>query len=1247
MMARVHQFDWASTSLGAMRNWPSNLKTAVDICLNSRFPMVIWWGKDLTLIYNDAWRPIIGNKHPGALGRRGHTVFPEIWDIIGPMHEGVLADGRATWSDDQLLLMKRRAYLDLEEAYFTWSYSAILNKDGRVGGVFTAVSETTDRVLSERRLETLRKLSARAAESRTVKEACEGAGNALEENDFDIAFALIYLLGQDRGAARLMKSVRVAPGATVAPESIELGAFSCPWPVAEAVATGAPIHVADLQARFGELPGGRWPSAPREAVILPLTFAGQNRPGGVAIVGLSAYLQPGKSYSSFLELAVGHMATGISNAIAYESERRRAEALAELDRAKTTFFSNVSHEFRTPLTLMLGPLEDLLQSSASVVETPREQLEIVHRNGLRLLRLVNSLLDFSRIESGRIQPSLQQVDLAALTADLASVFRAAIEKAGLALVVECSPDSIAAFADRDMWEKIVLNLVSNAFKFTLAGTVAVRIRAVDGTAELVVEDTGVGIPEAELPHVFERFHRVTGALARSHEGTGIGLALVHELVKLHGGSIQVNSTEGKGTRFAVSIPLGNPSGQAPIPSPLRSSRHLTLHHEIYVEEAARWTIGEAPVRKYGSTRPSHAQSEGRVLVVDDSADMRDYLRSLLQDSFEVLTVENGEEALRALVQGPLPDVVLTDVMMPVMDGFELLRRVREDERTRVLPIVMLSARAGEEAKVEGLQAGADDYLVKPFTARELTARVRSQISLTRIRRSSELAIRGAEEQLRLAIEASDLGIWELNPRTGVLQSNARYRDMFGFAADAEITMESALEKVLGEDREALRKSVDSFANDEPGTDYQFSYRVMHGDGSIRSLSAKGKAIGLRGDELNPFRIVGTVQDLTEQKRVEESLREVQKLESLGLLAGGIAHDFNNLLTGVMGNASLLAEEVAAGSQELEIVRSVMDAAERMSRLTSQMLAYSGRGRFVIDSLDLSKQVLQITSLIHASVPSNVQLRLALANNLPLIDADSGQLQQVIMNLVINAAEAVGNGAGSVDIATGVEAVTEKTLQANVSRQAAETGDYVVLRVSDTGCGMDKATRARIFDPFFTTKFTGRGLGLASVLGIIRGHNGLMTVESEPGKGTSFNAFFPISERRVATQATAAQSRPGAGRVLVVDDEQIIRDLAEVALRKLGYTVVLAANGKEAVDIVLREPMSIDIVLLDMIMPLLGGEETLDELLKIRPGLVVIAMSGYSEIEAKSRFGGGISGFLQKPFTVGALSLEIGAKAPAQ
>ncbi|HEX5322315.1 MAG TPA: SpoIIE family protein phosphatase, partial [Capsulimonadaceae bacterium] len=727
--------DWSATRLGPIAEWPQSLRTSVSISLNSQFAILIWWGPDLVMLYNDAYSKLIGLKHPIALGQMGRDCFTDIWNIVGPMLQDVMRSGEATWSDDLLLLLERHGYA--EECYFTFSYSPIRDETGGIGGIFTPVTETTSKVIGQRRLRTLRDLAARSVEARTVDEGCRIVTTTLAENPYDIPFALLYLLSDDRRQARLAGAAGIEPDLEASPEVVELDERpeASPWSLTPAFQTAKPLILEQLDAGSWALPTGVWPDPPDQALVLPVTLPGKASPVAALVAAISPRKALDSEYRTFFELIAGQVGATLAEAMAYEEERKRAEALAELDRAKTSFFSNVSHEFRTPLTLILGPLEDALVAPDHSLD--RESLEAVHRNSLRLLRLVNTLLDFSRIEEHRMQALYQPVELCAVTADIASAFRSAVERAGLQLIVNCQPLAEPVFVDPDMWEKIVLNLISNAFKFTLRGEIEVGVRQDGYAAQLWVRDTGIGIPAAQIRRLFERFHRVESAEGRTHEGTGIGLALVRELVRLHGGAVAVESATGEGSTFTVTIPLGTDHIPEDRIVERATANGNDQHIGSFIAEADRW----ADMKKHSATGPSvHAleflgatePKRARILLADDNSDMRDYVERILAKYYQVETVADGEAALAAIHRS-LPDLLLSDVMMPALDGIQLLRALRSDPSTSSLPIILLSARAGEEAGIEGLQAGADDYLIKPFSARELTARIAAQLRIAEVR----------------------------------------------------------------------------------------------------------------------------------------------------------------------------------------------------------------------------------------------------------------------------------------------------------------------------------------------------------------------------------------------------------------------------------------------------------------------------------------------------------------------------------
>ena len=752
MGALMRQFDWSKTPLGPVSEWPQSLKTAVRIVLTSQYPMFVWWGRERVNIYNDSYRPFLGSKHPAALGKPAREAWAEIWHEVGPRSDAVLLRGESTYDEGLLLLMDRHGYL--EETYFTFSYSPVPDDAGETCGVFCAVTEATDQVIGERRLRLLREVAAATADVRTRERVCTAAGECLTNARRDLPFSLMYLLDGDGRTLRRAAHSGIEAAHAAAPESVDVTDGSI-WPFQQVMDSGEPVIVTNLE-RLPELPTGQWERRPSAAVLMPIAQQGQRRPAGVFVAGLNPHREFGEDFRGFVTLLVNQIAAAISNAVAYEAERRRAEQLAELDKAKTLFFSNVSHEFRTPLTLMLGPIEEVLpEAQERLTPKAQEHLLAARRNALRLLKLVNNLLDFSRIEAGRVQATYRQVDICEITSNVASVFRSAIETAGIQYVVDCESISSPVYVDVDMWEKIVLNLLSNAFKFTFAGEIAVHLREDNGNAELTVRDTGVGIPEHEQDRVFERFHRIENARSRTFEGTGIGLALVQELVKLHGGTVRVASTPEKGSTFSVTIPSGKAHLPAERVEVAATSTSTATTVDAYIDEMDRW-LGR-PERKtsprntrgaHEITRTTKPEAERATIVLaDDNADMRDYLEHLLEEEYQVCAVSDGEQALEAARQ-VRPALILTDVMMPKLDGFGLLKRVRSEPELRNTPVIVLSARAGEESQVEGLQAGADDYLVKPFTARELLARVATHVKIAKARRDSE----ERESRLRAAAE---------------------------------------------------------------------------------------------------------------------------------------------------------------------------------------------------------------------------------------------------------------------------------------------------------------------------------------------------------------------------------------------------------------------------------------------------------------------------------------------------------------
>jgi signal transduction histidine kinase len=876
----LRAYDWSTTPLGPPAGWPQSLKTAVRIMLTSRQPIWVGWGPELTYLYNDPYLSIIGGKHPHMLGKPVAEVWHEIWADIGPLLQEAMNGESGTYSEEQLLIMERNGYP--EETYYTFSYSPIPNDDGAPGGIICANTDDTQRVIGERQLALLRELATETVDARSWRDACERSMAALADGRRDLPFAVLYMAEPQSTVLERISQTGFAEGLRL-PD-----APFADWPVETALREHRVIVVDGLPARIADnLAPGVWERKPDKIALIPIIAKGDAARSGLLVVGLNPHRLLDEHYRGFLNLIAGQIAAAITSADAYEQERRRSEALAELDRAKTAFFSNVSHEFRTPLTLMLGPLEDVL-AKPDLPDDVRLQTETAHRNGTRLLRLVNSLLDFSRIEAGRVQATYVATDLASFTTDIASSFRSAIERAGLTLTVDTGPDAAMIYVDRDMWEKVILNLLSNALKFTFEGAISLQMRQEPdgGHVVVTVADTGIGIAAEELPRLFERFHRVEGARGRSFEGSGIGLALVQELVRLHGGDISAASTPGVGTAFTIRLPAGRAHLPADRVLEVSDDPAVGVRVQEFVEEALRWqpdardTSPFSVVEGLGSASSPAGAGAGRgkhIILADDNVDMRDYVRRLLQaHGYVVEAFGNGAQALE-VARTAAPDLVLTDVMMPELDGFGLLRAIRNDPQLASVPVIVLSARAGEEAKVEGLEAGADDYLIKPFAARELIARVNANIQMSDVRREAMRAILQSEQKmllsedrLKAALATGRVAVYEWEITGDEVTVLGPLSEVWGLTEDEAtsggLPLSRFIERIHPDDRAHVLAAINRSI--ETGAAFEAEYRVT-GSESGRYLMARGSMTASQGRQ----RMVGALFDITERKAIEEALEE--------------------------------------------------------------------------------------------------------------------------------------------------------------------------------------------------------------------------------------------------------------------------------------------------------------------------------------------------------------------------------------
>ncbi len=729
MGQRFAEFDWTAHPLGSPQAWPTEMRSVVAMVLTSSFPIVLWLDTEqLFLIYNDAYIPILADRHPAALGQRGQYAWWDVWGPVEPMLAGVIETGRATWSHDLMLPIltagRRR------ERFFTFTYSPLVGQDGATFGIICPSYETTDRVLSERRLTLLNGVASAVLDGNTIDDMVQAAVAVCEQQSADVPFLAAYVGDTESDDVTLRAATSsVLP---LLPQTLAMLTKSAavPRPRSHArVIENVAAMIDGVHEALGD-------ECPDHALLLPL---GEGAAAGALLVGTNPLAPLDDQYVGFCQLLADQLSSAMASAVSYERQLQRADALAELDDAKTDFLTNISHEFRTPLTLLLGPLEDAL-SDSSPDSTIENQLTVARRNAGRLQRMVDALLDFSRIEAGRATATLLCIDIGALTSHIASSFSELCHSAGLELVIDCSP--AVADVDPGMWETILLNLLSNAVKYTLSGSITVTTHSDASFCRIMIRDTGVGIAEADVKRLGERFFRADSAQGRSVDGTGIGLSLVQGLVDLQDGTVEFDSELGRGTTVTIRFPRS--VGGKPVD-------HTTagLLGNPYLVEADKWVTSRP-----SSSKAVAPEVDGRelVLIADDNADMRAHLERVLSPRWRTVLVADGQEALDA-TRRLRPDIVVTDVMMPRLDGFELVEAIRADPALAATPVLLLSARAGAEAVSEGFAAGADDYLPKPFRSQDLTDRVAARLSAAARERASR---RTSDARAQIALDFAQL-----------------------------------------------------------------------------------------------------------------------------------------------------------------------------------------------------------------------------------------------------------------------------------------------------------------------------------------------------------------------------------------------------------------------------------------------------------------------------------------------------------
>ena len=803
---RFRKTDWSATPLGPVESWPAELRMAVRTVLPSEVPMLLWWGPQLVQLFNDAIIPVLGDKYPAAVAQPASECWHEVWDEVGARVERAMA-GTATFAEEELLFMQRHGYE--EETYWTFSYSPICDDSGEVAGVFVATTDVTSRVLGERRLEALSNLGTVAItdSGMSVIDTCRDALDALAPSHQDIPLAALFLDGRvvdpddPRSNWKELASIGTKPGfsgALLGPDEGQL--------LSQAATASEPIVVSGIAERSPDLldPQRALGDHPIDSILLTrLKTSGHDFPFGVLAVGLSPYRAFDAAYSTFVDLVATKISGLLRDASAMDAERRRADAFAALDAAKTRFLESISHEFRTPLTLLLGPLQSVLDEATTLTDPQRHSLEASQRAAVRLRRLVDALLEVTRAETDPSRKPLEPTDPAALTAECVDLFTDAAHRAGLDLrsrIADAAAEQTQI--DPQTWAHIVLNLLSNAIKYTPSGSVDVDLDVEGDRLVLKVADSGVGIPESELGRVFERFHRVESVGGRSQEGIGLGLSLVRDWVRALGGDVTVSSELGRGSTFTVSVPrVVGPPSESPagtVPGDLGT---------LYVAEAQQWDR-ETVAEIVSTTKKKGEESLPLILVIEDNADMRDYLTQLLRrQNWHVDAVGDGDTALERIRSRP-PHLVLSDIMLPGRDGVELLEEIRRDPTTSRLPVILLTARAGAEATIGGLRTGADDYITKPFHPDELVARVRVNLELSWLREQMLAARERESDQLKTALETRST----MSKAVGLMMATFKcdadtaFDKLVAFSQHRNVKVREIAEQIVGDYTASLSNS---------------------------------------------------------------------------------------------------------------------------------------------------------------------------------------------------------------------------------------------------------------------------------------------------------------------------------------------------------------------------------------------------------------------------------------------------------
>ncbi|ORY42987.1 hypothetical protein BCR33DRAFT_785873 [Rhizoclosmatium globosum] len=1137
--ALIQGINWEriAPELGNVDQWPASLRAAASLVLSSKIQALLLWGPEFRIIaYSEKSIAVFGDKHPSMLGDFYPEVFKEVWPVIQARICACKDKGETAYIEDRIYKLFRKGFL--ERCYFTVTTSPVLGESGIFDGVITWSFETTNKVVSINRTLFLKDLGTTLISSSSLSQFWNNLSSFLDENSKDeLLFSVLYQptpsgclrkLSQDTKSTLLFDD-------TIDPTSTHANLMSTK--ISEAWIQMTPIEIIPTEAIAAYKNG--------TIVLLPI-ITSRSEKTALLVLGTNPEMAYDNSYAAFIDMIRHEVSMAYVNVKSLETARLEAKALMELDKVKTSFFMTMAHELRTPLTLIIGPVDDCLKdSNAKLAPQHQAALELVKKNSNRLLRLVNSLLDLGQLNAGCLKPQFRKVDIAKKTREFLAMFESVIEKAGLECIIDCNHIDADCYVDEEMWQKIVFNLLGNALKFTLNGFIRAVLRMSEDLKYflLIIEDSGVGIPEVDHGKVFDQFHRVQYNGGRSFEGSGIGLALINDLVKLHHGSIDLTSTVGVGSTFTVKMPIGKDHLSETllfeVKEPTGSIPKLGSTLPGYLEEAND-LANLTPRAGLQGTFPNEDETvkldktvhDDFIFVVDDNSDMRNYLRQIVGRYWAVEVFENGVVALDAMLRIK-PALVISDVSMPVMNGIELVKEIRKRPGISNVPVILVS---GMGDKISGLESGADEFLEKPITSKELIIKIKHLLEQQAIRVNLEQNVMREKQISALALQRyqimsriSPVAMFITNNVGEVIFANDKYAELFGYKTAAECVPQNAegissrllmRESIFPEDQQRTKDMwTDSIINHKQIENFEVRLCLRSTKEVIWVQIKTSLDYDIEG---NMFQI-GCVTDITlnklqdeqklnqykleqeyQSKRADDAIQS--KIESEKFI-DMVCHELRNPLNGIQNSNTLMGEllddvgSLLNGNQKaseiLEQAKECFDAIEicskhqqaiaddvlNISKLNMNMITISKSTPFLPKEL-LTKVLSTFKAEMKAKKTKlTIQIEESFSHHYSSAEffGDPSRITQIIINLVANACKFTQKvQKRSIEVILGASSVTvesdtesETSHESSISSQAGSPKNIGSRKNS-----ADDLLKSRIKESVFLTiavKDTGIGM----------------------------------------------------------------------------------------------------------------------------------------------------------------------------